>query len=64
MMTFLWANGIPLETLHATGYGERFDIASNASVFGSQMNRRLEIQWHVGEFYIPEVVPVNVIQKV
>jgi outer membrane protein OmpA-like peptidoglycan-associated protein len=64
MMTFLWANGVPLDTMKAKGYGQHFDTASNASVFGSQMNRRLEIQWHVSEFYAPVEEYTKVIQKV
>jgi outer membrane protein OmpA-like peptidoglycan-associated protein len=63
MMTFLWANGLVLDTMHAKGYGKRYDTASNTSVFGSQMNRRLEIQWHVSEFYTPTEY-TKVIQKV
>ena len=47
MADFLWANGVPLNRLSATGYGEKYDIADNFLVHGAAMNRRVEIQWRV-----------------
>lgn len=43
--TFLWANGVELQRLRPAGYGSHNDVASNATVLGSTMNRRVEIQW-------------------
>lgn len=45
MLGFLWANHIPLERLYAAGYGEQHSVANNATIHGSAMNRRVEIQW-------------------
>lgn len=45
MLTFLWANGISAQQLHAEGYGDRYDVGQNALIRGSAYNRRLEIQW-------------------
>lgn len=48
MMTFLWANEIPARQLYAEGYGDKHPIANDATIRGSAMNRRLEIQWNIG----------------
>lgn len=45
MRTFLWANGVQLQRLSAVGYADHYDIAENTTVWGSEMNRRIEIQW-------------------
>jgi len=45
MRSFLWANGIDEHRLTAIGYGEKYDVATNNTIDGSAMNRRLEIQW-------------------
>lgn len=48
MLSFLWANDIPAQRLHAKGYGEEYPIGDNNLVHGSAYNRRLEIQWFNG----------------
>lgn len=45
MLTFLWANNIPAESLKAEGYGEQHAIGDNRFIHASAYNRRLEIQW-------------------
>lgn len=45
IMTFLWANHVPSCRLRAEGYGDHNSIASNATIHGSALNRRVEIQW-------------------
>lgn len=45
MITFLWANGIQAQRLHAEGYGEKHDVGDNHLIRGSAYNRRVEIQW-------------------
>jgi len=49
MVTFLWANGIRAELLHAQGYGEKHPIGNNQLIHGSAFNRRVEIQWYQDE---------------
>lgn len=46
MLTFLWANDIRAQRLHAEGYGDKHDIGDNHLIHGSAYNRRIEIQWH------------------
>ena len=48
MLTFLWANDIPAQLLHAEGYGDQHDIGDNHLIHGSAYNRRIEIQWFNG----------------
>lgn len=45
MLTYLWANDIPAQLLHAEGYGDKHDIGNNRLIRGSAYNRRIEIQW-------------------
>jgi outer membrane protein OmpA-like peptidoglycan-associated protein len=45
MLTFLWANGIPAQQLHAEGYGDKHPVGQNEIIHGSAYNRRIEIQW-------------------
>ena len=45
MLTFLWANKISAQRLHAEGYGDKHAIGDNQFIRGSAYNRRLEIQW-------------------
>ena len=45
MITFLWANDIRAQLLHAEGYGDQHDVADNKWLHGSAYNRRIEIQW-------------------
>ena len=45
MLTFLWANNIPAQLLHAEGYGDKHDVGDNHLIRGSAYNRRIEIQW-------------------
>ncbi len=42
---YLWAHGIDERRLDATGYGRIHDVASNRTVHGSAMNRRVEIHF-------------------
>lgn len=44
IMSYLWANGVNIQRMHAIGYGKLGAIASNNTVLGSGMNRRIEIQ--------------------
>ena len=44
MLTFLWANGIKAQRLHAEGYGDKYDVGDNKLIRGSAYNRRIEIQ--------------------
>jgi len=44
MLTFLWANDIAAQRLHAQGYEDKFTIGDNHLIHGSAYNRRLEIQ--------------------
>jgi outer membrane protein OmpA-like peptidoglycan-associated protein len=45
MLTFLWANDIAAQRLHAEGYGDKHDVGDNHWIRGSAYNRRIEIQW-------------------
>lgn len=45
MLTFLWANGIRAQLLHAEGYGDKHAVGDNHLIRGSAYNRRIEIQW-------------------
>ncbi len=45
MITFLWANNIPAQLLHAEGYGDKHDVGDNQWIHSSAYNRRIEIQW-------------------
>jgi outer membrane protein OmpA-like peptidoglycan-associated protein len=45
MLGFLWANGIPSAKLSPQGFGPKYPVADNATIRGSAMNRRIEIQW-------------------
>lgn len=45
MLTFLWANNIPAQSLKAEGYGDKNDVGDNKLIHGSAYNRRIEIQW-------------------
>lgn len=45
MLTFLWANDIKANLVHAEGYGDKFDIGDNKLTRGSAFNRRIEIEW-------------------
>lgn len=45
MLTFLWANGIQAQQLHAEGYGDKHAVSDNSIIHGSGHNRRIEIQW-------------------
>ena len=45
MLTFLWANDIPAQLLHAEGYADKHPIGDNQLIHGSAYNRRIEIQW-------------------
>jgi OmpA family len=50
---FLWCHGIDTRLLYAVGFGSRFPIASNATLFGRAQNRRVEICFR----YIPPYAP-------
>lgn len=52
MLTFLWAHDIPARQLAAEGYGNRHPIANNATIRGSAMNRRIEVQWTVNSHHV------------
>ena len=43
---FFWAHGVELENMSADGKGDSDPVASNRTVKGSTMNRRLEITWN------------------
>ena len=45
MITFLWANNIRAQLLHAEGYGDKHDVGDNQWIRSSAYNRRIEIQW-------------------
>jgi|GEM_PF-858681 len=45
MLTFLWANNIQAQRLHAEGYADKHAIGNNDLIRGSAYNRRVEIQW-------------------
>lgn len=45
IVTFLWANGIRAQRLHAEGYGDQHSIGDNHLIHGSAYNRRIEIEW-------------------
>lgn len=49
MLTFLYANGVPVEQLTAQSIGPYFAIGDHALIHGSAYNRRLEIQWDTRE---------------
>jgi len=44
-VTFLWANDIHAQRLHAEGYGDLHPVGDNNLIHGSAYNRRIEIQW-------------------
>ena len=44
ILTFLWANNIQAQRMHAEGYEDKFDIGDNKLIHGSAYNRRIEIQ--------------------
>ncbi len=45
MLTFMWSHNISSKKLRSAGFGDRYPIADHATIRGSAMNRRLEIQW-------------------
>lgn len=46
ILTYLWANSIPAQSMKAQGYGDDFPLgSSNKFVHSSSYNRRIEIQW-------------------
>lgn len=45
MLTYLWANNIHAQRLHAEGYGDLHPVSDNHLIHGSAQNRRIEIQW-------------------
>ena len=53
MLTFLWANNIPAERLHAEGYADQYTVGDNKLIRGSAYNRRIEIQWLVHPILSP-----------
>lgn len=57
MLTFLWANGIPAQLLHAEGYSDKHDVGDNKWIHGSAYNRRIEIQWLNGSTSPTQPVP-------
>jgi outer membrane protein OmpA-like peptidoglycan-associated protein len=57
MLTFLWANGIKAQRLHAEGYGDKNDVSDNHFIHGSAQNRRLEIQWVNTPIISPQPMP-------
>ncbi len=57
MLTFLWANDIPAQRLHAEGYSDKHDIGENHWIRGSAYNRRIEIQWLNSPISAPQVAP-------
>ena len=57
MITFLWANGIQAQRLHAEGYGDKHDVGDNHLIRGSAYNRRIEIQWLNGPLTGPQSAP-------
>ena len=63
MLTFLWANDIPAQRLHAEGYGDKHDIGDNKLIHGSAYNRRIEIQWFDGPVSPPPTLPYGVSVK-
>lgn len=44
MKSFLWAHGVDFRRLHALGFGADYPIATNRTVLGNAMNRRIEIR--------------------
>jgi outer membrane protein OmpA-like peptidoglycan-associated protein len=53
ILTFLWANDIHAQRLHAEGYSDQHTLGDNHWIHGSAYNRRIEIQW----LNIPEAPP-------
>jgi outer membrane protein OmpA-like peptidoglycan-associated protein len=45
VLAYLWAHGIDLPRLHATGLGREPSVATNTTSAGSAYNRRVEITW-------------------
>lgn len=45
LVSFFWSHGIDFHRLHAIGNGEVPTVASNLTVVGNRMNRRVEIQF-------------------
>ena len=62
MITFLWANNIPAQRLHAEGYGNRHTIGDNHWIHGSAFNRRVEIQW-LDAPTSPQAAPIASVMK-
>lgn len=46
---YLWSHGINERKIEAEGYGDKFAHASNHLIHGSALNRRVEIQWTIGQ---------------
>lgn len=44
-LTFLWANNIAAQRLHAKGYADHHAIGDNKIMHASAYNRRIELQW-------------------
>ena len=57
MLTFLWANDIPAQRLHAEGYADQHTVGDNHLIHGSAFNRRIEIQWLRGPISPPQPAP-------
>jgi outer membrane protein OmpA-like peptidoglycan-associated protein len=57
MLTFLWANGIKAQLLHAEGYADQHDVGDNKWIHGSAYNRRIEIQWLNGVDQSKQLAP-------
>lgn len=57
MLTFLWANDIRAQLLHAEGYGDKHDVGDNQWIRSSAYNRRIEIQWLNGPMPATQPAP-------
>ncbi len=57
MLTFLWANDIHAQRLHAEGYADQHTIGDNRWIHGSAYNRRIEIQWRDSTCGIAQPAP-------
>ena len=57
MLTFLWANDIHAQRLHAEGYADEHTIGDNHLIHGSAYNRRIEIQWPIGQVSSQKTAP-------
>jgi len=42
--SYFWSMGIPWDRLHVEGYADRLQIASDDTLLGSMMNRRIEVR--------------------